>query len=152
MKTKETPIVLSFTSPTSATTTVPTGGLAGAGILSRAEGITIDAVLSTVTTNGTLDVYLQRKVGTDAWFDWVHFPQLANGVTKRYTVTIVGDGGTITEVGGGSTAVPGVALAANTAVNVTPGGDVRVVCVAGAGTNAGVAQTITLTPYTERFG
>jgi hypothetical protein len=127
VRTKETPIVLSFTSPASAITAVSAGGLAGQAALSRADGVTIDAVLSTTTTNGTLDVYLQRKTGSDAWMDWVHFPQLANAQIKRYTVTITGNGNTIVEVGGGTTAAPGVALAANTAVNVTPGGDVRVV-------------------------
>ncbi len=150
MKTKETPIVLSFSNPNTATTAAPAGGLAGSAILTRADGVTIDALLSTTTTNGTLDVYLQRKTGADAWMDWVHFPQLANAQIKRYTVTITGNGNTIVEVGGGTTAAPGVALAANTAVNVAPGGDVRVVCVTGAGTNAAVAQTITLIPYTER--
>lgn len=148
MKTKETPIALSFTSPAAASTVVSAGGLAGSASLTRADAIVIDAVL-VGGTGGTLDVYLQRKTGSDAWMDWVHFPQITAGTTKRYTITMFGEGAgsSIVEVGGGTTAAPGVALAANTAVNVTPGGDVRVVCVAGAGTSAGAAQAITLTPY-----
>lgn len=148
MKTKETAIALSFSSPSSASTTVPAGGLAGAASLTRADAVVIDAILIG-GTGGTLDVYLQRKTGSDAWMDWVHFPQIAAGVTKRYTITMFGEGAgsTIVEVGGGTTAAPGVALAANTAVNVTPGGDVRAVCVAGAGTSAGASQSITLIPY-----
>jgi hypothetical protein len=119
-------------------------------MLTKAEGIVIDATL-TGGTGGTLDVYLQRKIASDTWRDWVHFPQLAAAASKKYTLTIIGNGAGIVEVGGGSDASPGVALAANTAVDVTPGGDVRLVFVSGAGTSAGAAQTIIFTPYTERL-
>lgn len=149
MKTKETSITLTGTSPSSATTAV-SNSVAGGGMLTKAEGIVIDATL-TGGTGGTLDVYLQRKIASDTWRDWVHFPQLAAAASKKYTLTIIGNGAGIVEVGGGSDASPGVALAANTAVDVTPGGDVRLVFVSGAGTSAGAAQTIIFTPYTERL-
>jgi hypothetical protein len=150
MKSKETQLSITVTSANAAGTSVAASSFKG-NMLTKAEGLVIDATL-TGATGGTLDVYLQRKVADDSWFDWVHFPQLADGAaTKRYTVTITGNGSTIVEVGGGSDASPGVALAANTAVDVTPGGDVRIVFVAGVGTSAGAAQTINITPYTENF-
>lgn len=149
MKTKETPQSITATSPAAASTVVHTALFKGA-LLTQAEGLTIDAALAG-GTGGTLDVYLQRKLGANEWVDWIHFPQIAAGATKKYTVSLVGNGDLITEVGGGTDAAPGVALAANTAVNVTPGGDVRIVFVAGASTSAGASQKITITPYTERF-
>lgn len=150
MKTKEVSQTITATSPAAAGTVVHTEVFKGS-MLARAEGLVIDAKL-TQATGGTLDVYLQRKLTTNEWVDWVHFPQLAAGTAvKRYTCTITGNGASIVEVGGGSDASPGVALAANTAVDVTPGDDVRIVFVAGASTSAGAAQTIKITPYTERL-
>ena len=150
MKTKETSQTLTLTSPASATTAVGASAFTGA-FLQRAEALTIDAKIIG-GTGGTLDVYLQRKIASDSWLDWVHFPQVAAATTKRYTLTIVGNDSTIVETGGGSDAAPGVALAAGTAVNVTPGDTVRVVFVAGVGTSLGASQVITITPYTERMG
>lgn len=150
MKTKETAQTITATSPAAASTVVHTDLFKGS-MLARAEGLVIDAKL-TQATGGTLDVYLQRKLATNDWVDWVHFPQLAAGSSvKRYTCTITGNGAPLVEVGGGTDAAPGVALAANTAVDVTPGDDVRIVFVAGASTSAGAAQTIRITPYTEKF-
>jgi hypothetical protein len=71
-------------------------------------------------------------------------------VAKKYSVAITGTGSTIVETGGGNDATPGVALAANAAVNVMPGDEVRVVFVAGASTSAGASNSVTITPYTER--
>lgn len=149
MKTKEKTQVITFTSAASATTTVHTALFTGA-IFTAAEGIVWDATI-TGGTGGTTDVYLQRKLDTNLWADFIHFPQVAAGVTKKYTVSTIGNGATIVEVGGGTDAAPGVALAANTAVDVVPGGDVRIVVVTGAGTSVGATQTIRAVAYSERF-
>ena len=105
-------------------------------------------------TGGTLDVYLQRKTGTNAWIDWAHFPQVAAATTKRFSFSVNAYGqmasNAMFDLGGGTDATPGVSLAANTATNTIPTGDVRAVFVAGGGTSAGATQTITITPYTER--
>lgn len=150
MKSKEHSQAITFMGPTSAGTTVHSESFKGAW-LTRAEGVTVDAALAG-GTGGTLDIYLQRKLADDEWVDWIHFAQLAAGATKKYTVSITGNGSSLVEVGGGSNASPGVALAANTAVDVTPAGEVRIVLVAGVGTSAGASNKIRLTSFTERFG
>jgi hypothetical protein len=153
MRTRETPVTLTDTSPASASTAASTTLLFKGSLFSRAEKLVIDAILIG-GTGGTLDVYLQRKTGTNAWLDWVHFPQVAAVTTKRFTAVICAEGAmaanTVFDVGGGTDAAPGVALAVNTSVNCPPGGDVRAVFVAGSSTSAGATQTITITPYTER--
>lgn len=118
-------------------------------MFSRADLLVVDASFLGVT-GGTLDVYLQRKITTNAWQDWIHFPQVTAGTSKRFSLVVNGEGGAIADVGGGSDASPGVALAANTNTNCLPGDDVRIVFVAGASTSAGAACTVTITPYTER--
>lgn len=150
MKIKGTAQTVTATSPAAASTTAVASDVFKGALLRGAEALVVDATL-VGGTGGTLDVYLQRKLASDSWVDWVHFPQIAAATTKRYTFTIVGNGSSITEVGGGTDASPGVALAANTAVNVTPGDDVRVVFVSGSGVSAGASNSITITPYTERF-
>jgi hypothetical protein len=147
VRAKQAAQTVTATSPTSPSTAVV--GTVFAGSTLNADKLVIDATLIG-GTGGTLDVYLQRKTGTNAWRDWVHFPQIAAATTKRYSFMITGEGTSIVEVGGGTDAAPGVALAANTAVNVMPGGDVRVVFVAGGGTSAGGSNSITITPYQER--
>lgn len=140
---------ITATSPAAASTVIHTALFNGDSI-AKADKIVIDAVLAGAT-GGTLDVYLQRKIASDTWRDFLHFPQLAAGAaTVRYTATINGEGTSLVVVGGGSDASPGVALAANTLVNVIPGGNIRIVFVAGASTSAGAAQTIQVTTYGER--
>lgn len=148
MRCKETAQTVTATSPAIASTAVAAASFKG-DMLRKADLLVIDANLLG-GTGGTLDVYLQRKVATDAWVDWIHFPQLAATVAKKYSVAITGTGSTIVETGGGNDATPGVALAANAAVNVMPGDEVRVVFVAGASTSAGASNSVTITPYTER--
>lgn len=148
MRTKETAIALTGTAASAASTTTPVAAVAGLD-LRRAELLIIDALL-VGCTGGTLDVYVQRKIATNSWLDWIHFPQIAAGTTKRYSLAINGEGSVIVETGGGTDAAPGVALAANTAVNVIPSGDVRLVLVTGGGVSVGNAQTVTITPYTVR--
>lgn len=147
MRTKKDAQTVTLTSPAAASTTV--GATIFAGSTLNADKLVIDATLIG-GTGGTLDVYLQRKLASNSWADWVHFPQIAAGTTKRYSLAITGEGTSIVEVGGGTDAAPGVALAANVAVNVIPGGDVRVVFVAGVGTSVGASNTIKITPYQER--
>lgn len=147
MRTKKDAQTVTLTSPAAASTAV--GATIFAGSTLNADKLVIDATLIG-GTGGTLDVYLQRKLASNSWADWVHFPQIAAGTTKRYSLAITGEGASIVEVGGGTDAAPGVALAANTAVDVIPGGDIRVVFVAGAGTSAGASNTIKITPFMER--
>lgn len=147
MRRQEIAQTVTLTSPATATTAVGATTFKGS-MFARAEKLVIDADLLG-GTGGTLDVYLQRKIAADTWRDWVHFPQLAAASSKKYSLCITGEGSSIVEVGGGSDASPGVALAVNTAVNVVPGGDVRVVFVSGGGTSAGASNSITITPYVE---
>lgn len=151
MRRKDTAQTVTLTAPSAAGTTVGATLFKGA-MFQRANSFTIDAVIRG-GTGGTLDVYLQRKLGSDSWTDFVHFPQQASGgAAKRYTLTLNGQGATtITETGVGTDAAPGVTLAANSAVNVMPGDDVRIVFVAGVGTSVGFSQTITITPYIDRY-
>lgn len=149
MNTRELTQTIAVTSPAAASTVVHTALFKG-DALTKADKIVIDAALLGAT-GGTLDVYLQRKIASDTWRDFLHFPQLAAGAAAvKYTATINGAGTSLVAVGGGTDAAPGVALAANTLVNVLPGGDIRIVLVAGGGTSAGAAQSITMTSYGER--
>lgn len=151
MKSKEHTQLITATSPAAASTVVHAESFKGSW-LTRAEGLVIDATL-TGATGGTLDIYLQRKIDTNEWVDLAHFPQVAAGAAaKRYTATIVGNGSSFVEVGGGTDGAPGVALAANTIVDVTPGNEVRIIFVAGASTSAGASQKIRITSFSERFG
>lgn len=147
MRVKGTAQTITATSPAAASTVVHTSVFKGS-LFRKAEFLVIDTLFAGAT-GGTLDVYLQKKTGSDAWLDILHWPQIAAGATKKYTVSIDGRGTSIVEVGGGTDSSPGVALAANTVVNAIPGDDVRIIFVAGGGTSAGASQTITITPYTE---
>ncbi len=147
MRVKEASLVVAATSPAAASTTAVGGTFKGAN-LTRGSLFVIDAALFG-GTGGTLDVYLQRKVATDTWRDWIHFPQLAAATAKKYTVTVTGEGTSIVEVGAGTDSTPAVAITANTVVNVLPGGDVRVVFVSGTGVSVGALNTVTITPYVD---
>lgn len=149
MRTKEASRTVTATSPAAASTVVHTELFKGS-VFSNTDLLVIDAAL-TAGTGGTLDVYLQRKLGSDSWADWLHFPQLTAATSARYAFTINGQGTSITAVGRGTDASPGVALAVNTSTNVVPGGDVRIVFVAGVGTSLGASNVITITPYTVRY-
>lgn len=97
-------------------------------------------------TGGTLDVYLQRKINTNEWQDWVHFPQLGGGAAAvKYCVAApVPQGASPVVVGqtadDGTTGAP--ALAANTVAPGHLGYEVRCLAVAGSGTSAGAAVKI----------
>jgi hypothetical protein len=134
---------LSFTSPSSATTTAftPATGLGGY------RSMAVYAALQG-GTGGTLDVYVQISPdGGTTWVDYAHFAQLAAGaaqVFRLFTVSKAGQQTAIATVGTGTSP----ALAASTVVGGDWGDRLRVVAVAGAGTTAGAAQTIkcVLTP------
>lgn len=149
MRTAEPALTLTATSPASAIT-APSATTLKAGPLKTANSLVIDAVI-VGGTGGTLDACLQRRVGVNAWADWVRFPQVAAGVTKRFAVTVTGDGTTIVDCAGGTDSVPTLTVAASTNTNVMPGSaEIRLAMTAGAGTSAGAAQAITITPYTVK--
>lgn len=129
---------ITATSPASASTAVASGTIEG---LDRFDWIAIEADLQGAT-GGTLDVYVQRKLGANLWRDWLHFAQLSAGAAAvKYSVQSGSDNDIYT-VGGGTDASPGVALAADSFVGGHPGTELRVVFVAGTSTSAGAAQTV----------
>lgn len=99
-------------------------------------------------TGGTVDVYLQRKIDTGVWQDWVHFPQMSAGTTKRYVLSAQSTDD-ITEVGGGNDATPGVALSANTNLGGHPCMGVRMVTVTGSGVSVAATQTIYINAFRD---
>jgi hypothetical protein len=117
------------------------------GQLSRYRGLRIEAFLIGAT-GGTLDVYLQRKLGPNAWTDWCHFAQLASGAGAA-KLTLSCDHANSTSITAaanvGTDAAPGVALAAGTFVGGHPGDTIRAVYVAGASTSAGAALAFHIT-------
>ncbi len=141
--------IIDDTSPASASTAIgdPCKGLLGY------DWFTIDALL-VGATGGTLNVYLQRKVASDAevtggvWVDWLSFAQLSAGAAAvRYSVHS-GSSTTIQTVASGTDASAGTpALTAGTFVGGHPGDQVRAVYVAGASTSAGAAVKIYLTGW-----
>lgn len=106
-------------------------------------------------TGGVLDVYLQRKIDTDVWVDWAHFTQLTNGnAAVKYVVAALPPATSAPVAVGvtkddGTTGAP--ALAANAIVAGHPGGNVRCVCVAGAGTSAGALVDIRIMAHRTNF-
>lgn len=148
MRTKEALQTVTATSPAAASTVIHT--VLFTADICRADRLVIDAALLGAT-GGTLDIYLQRNVATNVWVDWVHFPQLAAGaVAIKYTLTVTGDNTAIVVTGQSTDASITAALAVNTSTNTIPTGPVRIVFVAGASTSAGAAQTIRITPFTNR--
>jgi hypothetical protein len=148
MRTKETAQNVALATASTATTAILATAFKGA-TLKQADLLVIDAFLDAPSA-GTLDVYLERKIAANTWRQWIHFPQLTANTVKYYTLAITGQGATIVETGSSTDATPTLVLAANTAINVIPGDDVRIVCVTGAGTANAGAVDITITPYTER--
>lgn len=97
-------------------------------------------------TNGTLDFYVQTSFdGGTSWVDVGHFAQLAAGAAAVGNIALMGRGGTALSytpiVVNTASGTP--VLAANTFLAGVLGNALRVVYVAGAGTTAGAAQTIT---------
>jgi hypothetical protein len=139
--------IISDTSPASATTAV---GDTIADNLLDAESLTIIATLQG-GTGGTLDVYLQTSFDDgETWWDFAHFPQLADGAavsTRVWHVARATNATTLTAIGTDETP----ALAVNTILPVW-GSQVRALYVAGASTSAGAAQVIRLIQWSPRGG
>ena len=137
---------LSMTTPSSATTSVSTTNFLKMG---KFRNVSIYADLQGAT-GGTLDVYLQCKIdqaGTVKWVDWIHFAQLAAGAAAiRYCKSTKDGPATATPVtiGIGTTASPGVVLAAASYTGALQTDTIRIVAVAGASTSAGASIKITL--------
>jgi hypothetical protein len=114
--------------------------------LERYTWFTIDAALIGAT-GGTLDIYLQRKVGS-TWVDWYHFTQLADAAAAiRYTIdsrSVKADGATT--VGSGTSPVINQAVFSCS----HPGNEIRALYVAGVGTSAGAAVSINITGHQAR--
>lgn len=130
--------ILSLTSPSSASTTTPANG-----VITGVGTFTNMSVVATLTgaTGGTLDVYIQASHDCVTYFDYAHYAQItaaASAVTKFWAVTKETQQTTPTTVGTGTA----VALTANTVVGGDYGNCLRVVFVAGSGTSAGAAQTL----------
>lgn len=135
---------LTETSPSSATTAAGATALTAGG-LREFDWFTVDATLSAVTTNGTLDVYLQRDVD-GVWVDWIHFAQLASGATLRVCIdSKQTEAGPVT-VGSGTSP----ALAAGKFAVSHPGDKIRMLFTAGSGTNAGASNTVKITCHKSR--
>lgn len=147
MRTKEASQTVAVATAGTATTAALATLFAGGWL--KAEKLVIDATL-VGPTGGTLDVCLQRKVGTNKWKDWIRFPQVLATATKNYVATVNGEGAAITECGNSTDGSPAMTIAANTIINMIPNEIVRVVCTTGAGTSVAGSVDITITPYTER--
>jgi hypothetical protein len=132
-------LILGGTSPSSASTVV--GNTVGG--LQKLASIRVDADL-TGATGGTLDVYLQTSHDEGStWRDYAHFAQVAAGAAvAHFSFMAFRATGSSTIVATGSGTSP--ALAANAVLGGDFGDRMRVVYVAGAGTSAGAAQTITV--------
>lgn len=131
------------TSPDSASTAVLA---ASAGYPAKLVGLEKFSHLEVIAdlvgaAGGTLDVYLQTSHDGLRWNDYAHFAQLADGaaaVTKAFAVSRTGQQLSITTIGKDNTP----ALAANAVLGGEFGDELRVLCVAGAGTSAGATLTI----------
>ncbi len=125
------------TSPAAASTA------AGASILTGLDDATSIKILATIQggTGGVLDIFLQGFDGTN-WFDVAHFAQLADGApAATLTLTLNRNEPQTTIIVIGLDLVP--LLAVNTVALGDFSDQLRMVFIAGVGTSAGAAQTIT---------
>ena len=128
----------------SSPSTPSTVALTAASGLANWRDFAVEATLAgtngTTPTGGTLQVFVQCSCDGTNFTDWVSFPSVASGraaVSYRYSAAL---SGMISVVGQGLSP----ALVANTSSNGHPGGWVRVVMIAGTGTNHAVQQVINL--------
>jgi hypothetical protein len=139
------------TSPATAVTAVIGSVVRG---LHDFDWFAIDAIIIG-GTSGTTDVTLQRKIqalsdGTavDVWVDWLHFPQVAAGVTTKFSAQSAASTTIVTV--GTQAASPGTTaatLAANTFVGGHPGAELRALATSGVGIAAGATQTIYISAW-----
>lgn len=149
MKTKETQLIITATSPSAAGTSIHTTSFKSDWLV-KADFLVVDGII-TGAVGGTLDIILQRKVQPDIWIDWIGFGQVLAAAAKAYQTMAMDGAGTwaVNSVGGGTDAVATPLIPAGTNMNIIPGGEVRIVWKAGASTSAGASQTIIITPYTN---
>jgi len=134
-------LTLTITGATAASATTAALGSpipgSGEGPIAYYDTLEIEADL-TGPTGGTLDVYVQRsRDGGTTYRDYIHFPQVAAGATKRYTVSPALSN-TIVEVGQGTSP----ALAANTCAGGKWGPQLRLMVTTGAGTSVAGSVTV----------
>jgi hypothetical protein len=139
----------SETSPATAITAASANAVVGAdstalagvcvGELDEFDAIQIQASL-VGATGGVLNVYVQSSLdGGASWYDLVHFPQLADGASAIvYVCSLSSPQLTPVVVGTGTSP----ALAANTVVGGAWGDRLRLLMVAGTGTNTGAAVVV----------
>lgn len=135
-------LVMSGTSPAAAGQALIGKAVGG---LENFANITVHVELAGAT-GGTLDVYLQRKINTGEWQDWIHFPQLASGAAAiKYAAADQKSATAPVAVGECDDAGAGTpVLAANTVAPGHPGSAVRILSVAGVGTSAGAAIKVSI--------
>jgi len=102
-------------------------------------------------TGGAMNIYLQRKIATNKWIDWVAFTQVAAAGTGVECVDFASSDLTVSAPGVGTDATPSVALAAGTFTGGHPGDDVRVIAVTGAGATVGAAQIVTMACWADAY-
>jgi ABC-type amino acid transport substrate-binding protein len=139
---------MSFTSPSSATTTVMYTTASNTSLFTTCSAY----VAQTGATGGTLDIYIQTMLKqvnnpTGYWVDVAHTAQMAAAAAKTaYTFPITRWSSTAPGITAGINTTSGTpTLTAATVTQGILGYKLRVVVVAGAGTSAGAVQTILLT-------
>ena len=141
---------IAFTSPATGDGSTPVVETPTIDGLDAYDWFTVVGIL-TGATGDTLDVYLQCEVAYNVWVDWIHFPQIADGASAaRYVFDSRMSPSSVTTIGGGTAAAPGVALAASTIAFAHPGKKIRAVTLAGASTSAGAAQQIYVMKWKQR--
>jgi hypothetical protein len=147
--------IFSETSPTVAGTAVSSKSVASAasylaagiaGPVDDSFGMQITAVVAN-PSGGSLDLYVQSSPddGTH-WFDQVHFTTFASGTggTQVATLSAISQPASAAPVAIGSGTTP--SLANSTVVQGMGFNRLRLIMVAGSGTNAGVAVTVYVVP------
>lgn len=110
--------------------------------LSKATAVTIIAKNQGIT-GGTLDLTLQDSPdGGTTWFDFWHLPQLAAGASSNVLAYNPGINDSVTAIGQGTAATPGVVLAAGSKRGGHPFDAMRLVMTTGPGVSANALQTV----------
>jgi hypothetical protein len=149
--------VFSETSPAApgtATSSQPIQNSTLAGVATPIDDFAVIDILAQLkgATGGVLDVYIQVATATGVWRDAAHFPQLASGaaaVNYQCCLTTRGQAASDAPVVVGTGTTP--ALAANTIAQGLGFDRARLVFVAGSGTTAGAAITVTLSGQRTRM-
>lgn len=128
-----------------ATSPAAAGTVAGTAITGLSDAHAIDIVMQLQNaTGGTLNVYIQKSADGVLWTDYYSSVQLSSGGTTTSTVNYVPALTNDTPTVGIGTHASGTVLAAGTGAGGHWLDQLRVLFVAGSGTSAGAAQTITV--------